>query len=87
MVEHAPELEVFNRFTDFRDVTLYRAHRGVVGLGARQPEQLGAVGQVRLQVRQRIDYALELLFLAAQVLRSLRVVPDLRVFELLRYGA
>jgi len=35
-----------------------------------------------LQARQRVNDAVELLFLLAELLRALRVVPDFRVFEL-----
>jgi hypothetical protein len=84
MVEHPPEFQIFDGLADFRHVALHCAHGGIVGLGPREAEQLGAVGQVRLQVGQRIHHAFELLFFPAEFLRALRVVPDLRVFELLR---
>ena len=47
LVEHPPEFEVVDDLGDLRDVTLDGAYGGVVALGPRQAEQLGAVGQVR----------------------------------------
>jgi hypothetical protein len=60
---------------------------GVVTLGAREPEELRAVRQVRLQLRQRVYDALELLLFPSELLRPRLVVPDLRILEFLRYRA
>jgi hypothetical protein len=85
MVEHPPELEVGDRLLEAVDVAGDREQRRVVVLGARQLEELRAVGEAVVERRQRADDRVERLLLLAELLRALRVVPDLRVLELARY--
>ncbi len=62
-----------------------RVERRVVGFGARELEQLARcrVSPVS-RLRQRADDAFERFALLAELLRALRIVPDLRIFELSR---
>jgi hypothetical protein len=81
-VKHPPELEVGDGLLELRDVDLDGVQRRVVGFRAREIVELAAVVEPFLQSGQRMDDAVELLLLLAEVLRALRVVPDLRVLEL-----
>jgi hypothetical protein len=81
-VEHPPEFEVGDGALELRDVGLDREQRGVVGLGAREIVELAAIVESGLQSGQRMDDAVELLLLLPELLRPLRVVPDLRILEL-----
>ena len=82
VVEHAPEFEIGDGALELRDVGLDRDQRSVVALLARELVEFRTVVKARMQLRQRHDDAVELLLLLAELLRTLRVVPDLRVFEL-----
>ena len=70
------------RFSRPREVVAHGLQRRVVALGARQLEQLRAVGEPGVDRGQRADDVVERLLLLAQRLRALLVVPDLRVLEL-----
>ncbi len=65
-----------------RDVGGHRIERRVVVVGARKGEQLGAVLERDIERGQLVHDALERLLLLAELLRALRIVPDLRIFEL-----
>jgi len=54
----------------------------MVCVAARQLEQLGGVGEAAADAPQRGDDRFERLFLPAQLLRALRVLPELRVLDL-----
>ena len=64
------------------DVGENPGERGVVALGARQLEQLLGVGQAAADAVERADHRLQRLLFLAQLLRALRVFPQLGVFEL-----
>jgi hypothetical protein len=55
---------------------------GLVGVGAGEPEQLRCVGEAAVDAAKRADDRLERLLLLAELLRALRVLPQLGVFEL-----
>jgi hypothetical protein len=83
--EHAAELEVRDDLLRARDVGLDRGERGGVVLLAREREELGGVLQLAVQIGERADEVVELLFLAPQLLGALRVRPDVRLLELPAY--
>jgi hypothetical protein len=56
--------------------------RGVIPLGTGEVEQLFGVRNAAADALQRADQGLQLLFLLAQLLRALRVVPQLGILEL-----
>ena len=56
------------------------------GTVPRELEQLTAVVQAMVELRQPIDNLLELLLFAPEILRALRIVPDVRILELPRDG-
>jgi hypothetical protein len=55
---------------------------GFVRVGARELEELGRVREPAADAPQRADERLENLLLLAELLRALRVLPQLRVFQL-----
>jgi hypothetical protein len=57
-------------------------NRRLVFLGARELEQLARVREAAADSPERADYAFQRFLLLAELLRALRVVPQLRVFEL-----
>src|SRR5690606_33632054 len=75
------ELEVLDGLREPRDVVADRGERGVVAVRAREFEQLAAVGEPLSEVGERRDDAFERLLLAPELLRLLRIAPDLRVLE------
>src|SRR5690606_30916468 len=80
--EHAPELEILDFRFDRPHVGFHGDERRVVVLRRGHLEQLGGVGEARLDRRDALDDRLERLLLAAERLRVLRVVPDVGGFEL-----
>ena len=84
MTEHPAELQILDGSLQLGNVVAYRRKRGIVAFSARQFKQLAAVREPLAQLRQCDDNVVELLFLAPQVLRALRIVPDVRVLELAR---
>jgi hypothetical protein len=50
--------------------------------GPRELEQLGRVGEAAAHAPERADHGLERLLFLAELLRALRVGPDLRLREL-----
>ena len=82
IAEHAPELEVADAGGDRRDVLFNGLERRVIALGAGQLEQFTAVGERHVERGQRADDAVEQLALAAELLRPLLILPDLRILEL-----
>jgi hypothetical protein len=81
LVEHAPELEPGDRRLELGRLGLDREQAVEVLVGLRHLVQLGVVGEVRRQVVDRLDHGLERALLAAELLRPLRLVPDLGVLE------
>jgi hypothetical protein len=81
-VEHPAELEIRHRPLELRDVGLDGEQRCVVGFRAREVVELAAVVEPLGESGQDMDDAVELLLLLAEVLRALRIVPDLRILEL-----
>jgi hypothetical protein len=84
MGEHPAELHVAHAFVERGDVFGDGFERRVVGIAARELEQLGAVADAGIEPDQRDDDVVERLLLLAELLRALRIVPDLRVLELAR---
>ena len=80
--EHPTKFEIFDRPLELRDVVANRDERRVVALGAREIEKLAAVVEPRAQLRQRDDDLIELLLLAAKLLRAFRIAPDVGILEL-----
>jgi hypothetical protein len=82
MRKHPAELHGIDRGFQSRDVVGHRVERGVVGVVARELEQLAAVIEARGEPGKRADDVVELLLFLAQDLGALGIVPDLGVFEL-----
>jgi hypothetical protein len=80
--EHAAELERCHFPLELRRLAPDLLERGVVVIGARQAEQLGGIGEAAADPGQRADQSFERLFLLAELLRSLLVLPELGVFKL-----
>jgi hypothetical protein len=83
-VEHPAEFHVVDDAFELGDVAFERHQRRIVAFRATHLEQFGAVREPDAEIGERVDDAFELLFLAAQLLRALLVVPDLGVLELAR---
>jgi hypothetical protein len=67
---------------DLRRVGGHALQRGVVVPGPAEREQLRAVAQAALDGDERLDRAVEVLFLPPERLGAPGVRPDLRIFEL-----
>jgi hypothetical protein len=81
MREHPPELQPLDHPRDAAHVALH-AHEGVlVGLAAREREELARVLQARVDRLQGADRLLEGAAFLAELLRLLGVVPDLGILE------
>jgi hypothetical protein len=79
--EHAPELEAFHEPREAAHVRLDAFERGVVRFPLREREELARVGEAGIDLLDRGEGFLEDAAFLAEVLRLLRVVPDLRVLE------
>jgi hypothetical protein len=79
--EHAPELEVLDHLADGHDIGLDGLERRVVAFAAGEVEELARIGKAGIDLLERAAGFLERAALLAEVLRALRIVPDLRVFE------
>jgi len=86
-VEHPAELEIANRALELGHVAGDARERRVVGLCARQLEQLSAVPEPLVEAGERSDDLVELLSFLAELLRPPGVAPDARVLELFRYDS
>src|SRR6266567_1040191 len=86
IVEHPAEFHVVDDSLERCNVACQRFERRVVALASRELEQLDAVLEPHVQVRQRSDHAVELLLFLAELLRPRRLVPDLRILELPHHG-
>src|SRR3989454_2052834 len=80
--EHAAKLERRDVALQARRLAPDLLERRLVGIGARHVEQLFRVGEAAADAAERADHGLERLLFLAERLRALRVVPQLRVFEL-----
>jgi hypothetical protein len=80
--EHAAELERRDVFLQFGCFLADLLQGRVISIRLGQLEQLGGVGQAAADAGQRADERLEGLLFLAEVLRALRVLPELRVFQL-----
>jgi hypothetical protein len=80
--EHAAELERRHFLLQLGGLAPDLLERGPVVIGARQAKQLRGIGQAAADPGQGVDQAFERLLLLAELLRSLLVVPELRVFQL-----
>jgi K+/H+ antiporter YhaU regulatory subunit KhtT len=80
-VEHPPELELGDALLELACIGLDREQRVVVRFLARERVELAAVVESLRQRAQRMDDAVELLLLLAELLGARRVVPDLRILE------
>jgi hypothetical protein len=60
----------------------YAADSRVIVLGSRKLEKLRRVGEADADAAERGDDRFQLLLFLAELLGALRVVPELRVFEL-----
>ncbi|TLD44612.1 MAG: hypothetical protein FAZ92_03162 [Accumulibacter sp.] len=86
VVEHAPELERGDLPLDAVDVGEDRVQRVVVAFIAGHGEQLAGVTQAIGDAVQRQHDIFQRALLAAEFLRALGVVPDLRVLQFARDG-
>ena len=82
IVEHPAEFQIGDALFARGEVGGDRFQRRVVGLGARETEELRAVPEIAVKRGHVVYHALERLLLLAELLRALRIVPDLRIFEL-----
>jgi hypothetical protein len=80
--EHALEFELFDARGKLVDVVRDRCDRAFVVFVDRKIEQIAGFGQRVGQTADAADDALEARAFLAEILRALRVVPDVRVFEL-----
>jgi hypothetical protein len=82
--EHALELELLDFRREVVDVGGNRRDRALVVLADRQIQQVAGLAERTGQRADAADDAIEVRALLAELLRALRVVPDVRVFELAR---
>jgi hypothetical protein len=83
--EHALELELLDLGREFLRVGDHRLGGRFVGFGDRELEQLARLGDTAREPAEPFDDALEPRAFAPELLRTRRVVPDVRVLELARY--
>ena len=81
VVEHAAELELLHLGGHGLCFTLDGDQAVFVAVGKRHLEQLAVVGQLTRQAVQDKDHVFQRLFLFAQLLGALGVVPDRGVFQ------
>ena len=81
-MKHPTELQIAYRALQCRCVRRYRVERGIVFLASGQFEQFGAVLESAVQLDQRADDAVELLFFLAELLRPFLILPYLGILEL-----
>jgi hypothetical protein len=82
--EHALELELPDFRREVVDVVVDRRNRALVVLADREIEQVAGLAERIGQRADPADDAIEIRALLAELLRALRVVPDVRIFELAR---
>jgi len=87
IVKHPAELHVADGVLERVDVLRHRDQHRIVGLAARQLEELAAVLQARIEVVQRPDDGLELLAFLAELLGPLGIVPDPGILQGARHRA
>jgi hypothetical protein len=80
--EHPLELERLDALRELLDVGDDRVRGALVVLRDRELEQLAGFADAALQRFELVDDLREACALAPEVLRALRVVPDVRVLEL-----
>src|SRR5512145_1153906 len=79
--EHAPELHRGDVLFEFLNIGIHSGERSVVALGAGEAEELCGIGKAGPHTAESADYGFESLFLFAELLRPLRVIPKLRILE------
>ncbi len=82
--EHALEFELLDFRAEILDVVGDGRGRAFVVFADRKIEQIAGLAERIGQRADAADDALEIRALLAELLRALRVVPDVRVFELAR---
>jgi hypothetical protein len=80
MREHPAKLEVFDRALEVCRILVHAFQRRFVVLVARDLEKLLRVAHAVSELFQRADDAFERFSFLAEVLRALRLVPDVGVF-------
>jgi hypothetical protein len=80
--EHALELERLDPARELLRVRDDRVRGALVVFGDRELEQLAGLDDAGLQPLELVDDLRETRALAPELLRALRVVPDVRVLEL-----
>jgi hypothetical protein len=80
--EHALELELLDLRGKILDVGRDRRDRALVVLADGEIEQIAGLAERIGQRADAADDAIEVRALLAEILRTLRIVPDARVFEL-----
>jgi hypothetical protein len=83
--KHALELEMFHCMAELRGIGLDVRDGAAVGLFGRHLEQFAGIAQAVRQLVQAADHLLELGAFLAELLRTIRVVPDAGLFELADY--
>jgi hypothetical protein len=83
--EHALELELLDVPGQRVDVARDGGRSALVAFGLGQFEQFAGTGEVVAERTDAVDDAVERRALLAELLRALRVVPDVRVFQLAAY--
>jgi hypothetical protein len=81
VVEHAAEFQPLHHFTEFGCFTFDGQQAGKVAVILGHLEQFRVVGQLAAEVVEHQHHIFQRLFLFAQVLGALGVVPDLGVFQ------
>ena len=81
MGEHTAEFHFRHGFLQRFRVRRDALQRGVVAFLLRHFEQVGAVAQALVELRQRLDDPFQDAPLLAQFLGALGVIPDRRVFQ------
>jgi hypothetical protein len=83
--EHALEFELLDLHGQPVDIARYGFGGAGIVLGFGQLEKLIRAAQAFAERTDAVDDAVKLRALLAELLRTLRIVPDVRVFELAAY--
>ena len=79
---HPPEFERGDVLRQLFHVARYAGDGGIVTFGARKLKELLRIRKPAVDAAKRADQRFELLLFLAELLRALRLLPQLRIFEL-----